>query len=558
MPKAYELRSLLEEILEDEKAADVRGAKLSQTEIERMVREQQDRKAGKKRGPQIRLGETLAQLGLVTPGQIEEALSLQAAKGGRIGSLLVEQGHIGVEQLIAALEIQHGVKGVDLSRTTAGEKAMRLLQLSTMMKHRVIPLRAEDNIIKLAMEDPGNLSAVNDVEFITGMRVEPVVAPSYQMDTALGSLEQNEGRAVFLSKTGSEGPLTIHTVLELFVSSKASDLLVSAGVPPSFRLLGELHRTELPAVSAEQCVAFAKALMTEKQWEQFLCGKELDFALGYPALGRFRVSAYRQRNTISLALRRIPDVIPDRRSLGLPDWLEPLALRPQGLIVFAAPAGHGKTTSLHATIDVINKNRRCNVITLEDPVEYLQTPRKSNINQREIGTDTNTFAEGLKRVLRQAPDVIVVGEMRDGETIETAVGAAASGCLVLSAIHAPNTTSAIDGMLHLVPRHAQARIRQQLSQALVLVLSQRLIPGKKAGALVLAHEKLVNSYRIGNLIREGKEHQIRAQSRQEADDFASLDACLVNLIREGKLTRDEVVPFAENIEHVERAVTRAP
>ena len=560
MPKAYELRSLLEEILEDEKTADARSARLSQAEIGRVVQEQQDRKTRRKRGSQSRLGETLIQLGLITSKQLDEALALQPAKGGKVGSLLVELGYISSEQLLTALEKQHGIEGADLLREQASEKAMKLLPLTTMLKHRVIPLKAEGRILTLAMEDPDDLTAVHDVEFITGRRVEPVVVASYQMDFAIRSLEQNKGLAFFLPEMqqGAAGSFTINTILDFFVNSKASDLLISTDVPPSVKLLNELTRAEGPAVTSEQCVVFAKALMTEKQWEEFLQKKELDFAIDYAAHGRFRVNAYRQRNTISLALRRIRETIPGMDSLGLPDFLKQMALKPQGLILFAAPTGHGKTTSLHAMIDLINENRGCNIITLEDPIEYLHKAKKSNINQREIGTDTDSFAEGLKRVLRQAPDVIVIGELRDSETIETAVRAASSGHLVISTVHALNATAALDSMVNYVPPHIQPRVRLQLAEALQLIFSQRLIMRKRTGALVVAYEKLINSYRIKNLIRENKEHQIRAQIQHDADDFSSIDTCLVRLIREGKLTRDEAAPYADNLELVNRVSGQTP
>jgi twitching motility protein PilT len=201
-------------------------------------------------------------------------------------------------------------------------------------------------------------------------------------------------------------------------------------------------------------------------------------------------------------------------------------------------------------IDLINKQRSCNIITLEDPVEYVHKPRNSIVSQREVGTDTDTFAEGLRRIFRQAPDVILVGEMYDHETFEIALKAASTGHLVLSTMQASNSTAAIDGIINSFPDHLRPQARHQLTDALLLIFAQRLLPKKNSEAMVLAWEKLINSYRIKNFIRDNKVPQIRAQIQSEADDYASIDVSLIRLVKDGKLALENALPFADSSEYV--------
>ncbi len=220
--------------------------------------------------------------------------------------------------------------------------------------------------------------------------------------------------------------------------------------------------------------------------------------------------------------------------------------------MITAPTGHGKTTTVSALISRINEKRSCNIITLEDPIEYVYQPIKSNINQREIGADTKSFSEGLRRIFRQAPDVIFIGELRDNETFEIAVRAALTGHLVLSTMHASNATAAIDSMVNRFPPHLQGQVRQLLADALLLVFAQRLLPTKKGDAHILAYEKLISTHRIRNFIRENKVHQIRSQMQAESDDFASLDICLIKLLKEDKITMKSALVYAENADYVSR------
>lgn len=552
MSETYDLAKMLGEIIEDEKIDSPKNRKVSQEEIKAILL-QKTRAVPSGNGSKLPLGEALVLEGLLTQGQLQKALKVQSQKGQKLGSILVGLGYITDEALLKFLGRQYGIEGTSLLDMCINEDVMAVIPSSIILKHKVLPLKVEDRSIKLAMESPNDFTAIREVEFFTGKRVHPVIVPSYQMDVAIKCLEEKRTMVfsgVDLQQAKEERPMTVANLLQYLVSANGSDMLITAGVPPSIKVSNSLIRSKMPVLTPDQCVVYAKTLMNERQWEDFLKNKEIDFAVDFENIGRFRINVYRQKDTVSLAIRRIVNTILSFEKLGLPDWLDEFVLKPQGLILVTAPTGHGKTTTVAAIIDKINQTKRCNIITLEDPIEYVYQPQKSNINQREVGADTNSFSEGLRRIFRQAPDVIVIGELRDQETFEIALRAASTGHLVLSTMHSNNATAAIDSMVNRFPQHLQGQVRQQLADALLLVFSQRLLPDARTDSLVLAYEKLINSFRIRNFIRENKVHQIRSQIQGEADDFASLDVCLIRLLKEGKILLKDALILADSPEYV--------
>lgn len=550
MSEAYDLAKMLEEIIEDEKSNVSKNRKISQDEIKRLLAERQKSAPAARDPSKLPLGEALVQEGMITKEQIGAALKIQSQKGGKIGSILVELGYITDENLLKFLGRQQGLEGASLLNIEISESLMSLLPSKLILKYRVLPLKLEGRTLSLAMENPHDFAAIHEVEFLAGKRVKPVIIPSYQMDLALKCLE-DKGSRVF---SGSEiqlalrGPVTIQAILEQFMQSQGSDLLLTAGMPPTMRVHTILKRTAHPPLGADQCVAYAKSFMSERQWEEFLKRKELDFGADYDGVGRFRINAYRQRNTVSLALRRISDKIPKPEALGLPKWIEDIVAKPHGLILVTGPVGHGKTTTVAAMVDMINRSRACNIITLEDPTEYIHKPRKANINQREVGTDTDSFSEGLRRIFRQSPDVVVIGEMRDQETFDIALRASCTGILVLATMHAPNAPAALDNLISYYPDHKQGQVRNQLAESLQMVFSQWLLPRKKQEGMILAYEKLVNSLRMKTFIRDNKLFYVRAQIQTETEDFASLDVSLLRLYKEGEISLETGLNYADNPE----------
>jgi twitching motility protein PilT len=300
----------------------------------------------------------------------------------------------------------------------------------------------------------------------------------------------------------SAAVLQFRTILQQMVLQGASDLHLKVGRPPTLRINGELAALPLPALRPEDLSGLAKELMTPRQIKEFAEHREADFATGLPGVGRFRVNVYQQRGTIAFALRTVPHVTPQLEELNLPPVVGDIAMRPRGLVLVTGITGSGKSTALAAMVQHINERRHANVLTIEDPIEFLHRDINSHINQREVGTDTGSFGQALRRVLRQDPDVILIGEIRDLETLDTALKAADTGHLVFSTLHTTDATQTINRVLSFYPPHQQAEVRFMLSSALAAVISLRLVPRADRPGRVPACEVLVNTAAVRDNIRD--------------------------------------------------------
>ncbi|MCL5676688.1 MAG: type IV pilus twitching motility protein PilT [Firmicutes bacterium] len=302
--------------------------------------------------------------------------------------------------------------------------------------------------------------------------------------------------------------MDIFDLLREAVGRQASDLHLSAEMPPMLRLDGQLLAQGDEALTAATTRQMLASLLPDPaQQDHFERQGELDFAYGVSGLGRFRINAYKQRGSVALAIRLIPHEVPALEELRLPQVVADLVSRRHGLVLVTGPTGSGKSTTLAAMIDHVNRSRHCHIVTLEDPIEYLHKHKSSIVNQREVGIDTGSFAQALRAVLRQDPDVILVGEMRDLETISIAITAAETGHLVLGTLHAAGATEAVDRLVDVFPPHQQEQIRVQLAATLQGILAQQLLP-RRQGGRVAAVEVLVATPGVRNLIREGKTHQL--------------------------------------------------
>ena len=298
------------------------------------------------------------------------------------------------------------------------------------------------------------------------------------------------------------GAFNFKTVLQKLVQLNASDLHLKVGRPPTVRLNGDLQPLEYPALKPEDLKTLGEQLMNPKQVKQFTDEKECDFAIGVPGIGRFRVNLYQQRGSLCYAMRAIPYQARTIDELQLPKVLEEIALKPRGLILVTGVTGSGKSTTLAAMIQHINEHHKANVITIEDPIEFLHRDINCHINQREVGTDTATFGQALRRVLRQDPDVILIGEIRDLETLDAALKAADTGHLVFSTLHTTDATQTIQRVLSFYPPHQQAEVRFSLANALQAVISQRLVPRADKPGRVPAIEILINTAAVREQVRD--------------------------------------------------------
>ncbi|MCH1626573.1 type IV pilus twitching motility protein PilT [Fredinandcohnia quinoae] len=327
---------------------------------------------------------------------------------------------------------------------------------------------------------------------------------------------------------------------------KASDIHITAGVPPIFRIHGDLKRYGKDTLLPPAIEGLAKSIISDEMWTSFEEKGELDFSYGIPSVSRFRVNAYKQRGCVALAFRVVPSHIPTIDELGMPQILKRVSEKPQGLILVTGPTGSGKSTTMAAMIDYMNHTMSRHIITLEDPIEYLHRHGNCIIDQREIGFDTKNFANGLRAALRQDPDVILVGEMRDLETIHTAITAAETGHLVLGTLHTSSAPSTIDRIIDAFPVSQQGQIRIQLASVLVSIISQRLFPMINRKGRCAAAEILVNNSAVANLIRNEKNHQIRnVIQTSRAEGMQTLESNIRDLINSGVIAKDIARPFLQ-------------
>ncbi len=348
--------------------------------------------------------------------------------------------------------------------------------------------------------------------------------------------------------------MKIDDLLRLMVSNRASDLHLKADTRPLLRIDGELiPEDKLSEFSSEEIWGLVCQMIGEEQKEKFNQEKELDFAYDLSGLARFRVNTYLQRGQIGVSIRAIPWDIPTLDKLGFPPVIKELALKPRGLVLVTGPTGGGKSTTLAAIINYINVNRRCQVITIEDPIEFVHKNKLSNIDQRELGSDTLSFANALKHVLRQDPDVILVGEMRDLETIALAITAAETGHLVFSTLHTTGAAATIDRIIDVFPPNQQAQVRLQISTLLEGVVSQILLPCADSKGRVAALEVMISTPAIRNLIRENKVFQIPSVMQTGVSlGMQTLDHALRKLCEEKLITYEEALAKCNDPEQFQK------
>ncbi|NQD65341.1 type IV pilus twitching motility protein PilT [Bacillus haikouensis] len=338
----------------------------------------------------------------------------------------------------------------------------------------------------------------------------------------------------------------INHLLRAAFELKASDIHLTVGSSPVFRIHGDLKRYGQDALKPGDTEQMARAVIPEELWDEFKERGELDLSYAISGVSRFRVNAYHQRSCISIALRVVPTKIPTLEELNLPGVLTKIAEKPQGLVLVTGPTGSGKSTTLASMIQYMNQTMRKHIITLEDPIEYLHKHGSSIIDQREVGFDTKSFAYGLRSALRQDPDVILVGEMRDLETIHTAITAAETGHLVLGTLHTSSAVSTIERIIDVFPSVQQSQIRVQLASVLQGVIAQRLLPTADRQGRVAATEVLLNSSAVANLIRSEKIHQIPSiMQTSKAQGMELLQSTVKRFVDSGKISHEVAQPYLQ-------------
>jgi twitching motility protein PilT len=337
--------------------------------------------------------------------------------------------------------------------------------------------------------------------------------------------------------------ITLPALLKTMVEQDASDLHITVGIPPEFRMQGKMVKVKTEALSHQDTKELCYSVLTDAQKSDFEKVLELDFSFGIKDIARFRGNLFYQRGGVAAVFRRIPLVIPSYDGLGLPEIMKKVIRRPNGMILVTGPTGSGKTTTLAALLDILNREEYGHILTVEDPIEFVHPHKNCVVNQREVGVDTKSFASALRRVLRQDPDYVLVGELRDVETIEMALTMAETGHLVFGTLHTNSAVQSINRIVNVFPPHQQPQIRQVLSFTLQAILSQQLVPRSYAAGRALAVEMLLPTMAIRNLIREDKLHQIYSsmQSGQDDTSMGTMNQSLYNLVKQGVLSKQDAL-----------------
>jgi len=339
----------------------------------------------------------------------------------------------------------------------------------------------------------------------------------------------------------------IHELLIYAVKQKASDLHLSAGEVPMLRIMGDMIRMNAPVLSPDEAKRLVYSVMSVRQKAQFEKNLELDFSIGLKGLARFRVNAFNHTRGVGAVFRSVPFSVTPLKELGLPPVVAEMARYRKGLVLVTGPTGSGKSTTLAALIDQINSTRSNHILTIEDPVEFHHKPKRSLVNQRELGTHTHSFASALRSALREDPDVILIGELRDLETISLALTAAETGHLVFATLHTRSAADTIDRMIDVFPSAQQEQARAMLAESLRAVISQVLIRGRDQTKRVCAYEIMINNFGVRNLIRENKTFQIQSLMQTSSNvGMITMEQCLKELALKGRITREDAIDHSGN------------
>jgi twitching motility protein PilT len=494
-------------------------------------------------------GEALVERHVLSRQQLEELLEESAQNEQPLPVLLATRGLVGTKDLAAALCATLGLPFVDFSETVLSAEASVAIPEDLARKHRVLGIELrDDGRLLTAFAEPSNHLRIAEVTAAvhaeTGLTVIPAGADPAEVDAALDAVYGPAGRASPEQRlVGGRADPELHRMFERLFELGGSDLHLAAGQPPLVRILGDLHRLEdFSELSGSRIREIVYTILNRAQQEQFERTHELDTNYTVPGVARYRVNVYLKRDAVAASFRQIPYHIVPFEALGLPPVVRNFASLPRGLVLVTGPTGSGKSTTLAALIDIINATRPVHIVTIEEPIEFVHESKVALVSQRDVGTDTASFAVALRQALRQDPDVILVGEMRDLETISTAVTAAETGHLVFATLHTQDAAQTIDRIVDAFPAEQQEQVRIQLAATLQGIVTQQLIPNTTRTARVVAAEVLVATPAIRNLIRDGKIHQVFPMI-QAGRKFGmnTMDEHLGQLVQAGSITLEDAL-----------------
>jgi twitching motility protein PilT len=508
------------------------------------------------------VGELLVTRKVLSRDVLEQLLLREQETGVRFERLVIAEGIVSERDLVAATAEYRGLASWNPLDHTIPPMVRGMIPADMARKLQAVVVGSDGGHLIVAMADPTDVGAADQVSQHTGWLVRPAMVASADLRELLDEMYRPDGPVTATDELVPDpGPASPHlnVLLTRMVELGASDLHLSNGRPPSVRIDGVIRPLDdYPVMLGSELRDLMYAVLTERQRGRFEADRELDTSHSIPGVGRFRVNVFLQRDSVGAVIRAIPHTIVSLERLGMPPVFAELTKVPRGLILVTGPTGSGKSTTLASMIDVINTTRAVHIMTVEDPIEFLHEHKLAVVNQREVGEDTHSFAEALRHSLRQDPDVILVGEMRDLETISTALTAAETGHLVFGTLHTQDAPQSIDRIIDVFPAHQQQQVRVQLSSALQAVVTQQLLRRNAPQGRVVASEVMVVTPAVRNLIREGKIHQLYSVMQGGGQHgMRTMDHSLAELVRANTITMETAIEHCHNEDDLRRLVSTA-
>jgi twitching motility protein PilT len=512
-----------------------------------------------------RFGDALVDRHVITRELMEAALDDAARSGQAFPDVVQARADVPPADLAAAWAAALGAHFVDFATEVVEPEAVALLSEDVARAANAVPVSVKDGSLLIAFAvplDPATVRSVTEHVRQAGLDIEVGIADPAAIAEALPATYGGASAAAVAAPSvgHAEPSAELYRLFNRTLELGASDLHLAANQPPFVRIVGELVRMpDEPAMSAAKVRELAFSILSVRQQARFEEEQELDTSHAMGTTVRFRVNVFVQRNAVGVAFRVIPYEVVPFEQLGLPPVVETFAEFPRGLILVTGPTGSGKSTTLASLVDIVNRKRQCHIITIEDPIEFVHQSKVALVNQREVGSDTAGFGAALTSAMRQDPDVILVGEMRDLETISTAITAAETGHLVFATLHTQDAAQTVDRIIDVFPGEQQSQVRIQLANSLQAVVTQQLVPTADGRSRAVASEVMLANHPIRALIRDGKVHQIHnAMMSGRKLGMQSMDDSLAELVKRGAISMDQAQRRAAHPDELARLMGQAP